>query len=1130
MRKNFHLLFFVKVMVLGWINIFFLFGNVFSQSKLFREYDEAVYKDYFRLLETISSNSFPDQLSKLHAFLIRHPDFEYTYFKIYDLYRYQEKFSESETYFQKLSMQQPVFRQNSLWVLANINLDKGDVNAALKAYKAALSSGLPPFSLFYDIVRDYFKYAGKKELFEFYNLGISKKYDYLLKGLIHFFSRKYDKAVEILSLLPKDELQNSRIITIFARCYYLGKDIQKADSLYRIALKVAKRKGDLASEARILMNIGTLYGRMNNTEKKIYYYNLAFDTASKINDYYSMQLIAGNRGLYYKSKEKFSLAKRQFYKAYRIAAQIKNFRLATTWGSRYAQMLYFMRNFNDAISAYDESEQFAIKAKVNTLLVRIKIDKGDIYSYLQQNELAKLLFQEAYDIAKKSHLEQEAHIANVRLAKLLVKEAKYDEARQVYKDYIYFIEKNREKLKIRGEVAYLTWQYARTYMLEKKYIEARKYFLKTLKRAQEEKKMYYYQWAALDLAKISMNLGDIPAALRWYNKILLLVNSENKKRSGILSDIYLGMGDAYKKDHQFKQAISSYLQAASIIEKTRSGLKVQQFRIGYFSEEYKVYENLVNCYYQLYLAENKSAYLDSLFYYDQMAKSRGLHELRLQKKSGTEVAENDIFYINYLQACRNLEKRQRQLRVNPSIVRTATDLNDVLSKVEADKYSLIEQKLRLVSDDQTRVNNSKAFICTLDEALTNLKKTDTALLLYHISQNASFVFILSDNHIQVINLNCKLDSVQTLVDSLMNPLHHVQADSIKFVPFNAAVSYHLYKMLIQPVEQEIQLPNNLLIVADHTILNLPLELLLDNPPEKKVYYPTDYPNYSDKFIIHRYSISYAPSVSFLKRNPAPVTSKPKFLIFANPIGENEIQFQTKQTAPTAAGWNFSPLPYSEREAFQIKQIVKQAKIYRHNEASEARFRNQAPKMQIIHLATHGFVDLSFDAFSGLVLAVGEDSTDDGLLMGYEISDLNLNCDLVSLSACETGRGKTVKGEGVLGLPRLFLGSGTKTVLMTLWKVDDKFTSELMPLFYDYLINKKSSVPNALTNAKRELLKQQSKDVYYQHPFFWASFCLYGEHSLSIRPMWIPYPITVSVLVLFLFVILLFFKKIRKKNS
>ena len=143
--------------------------------------------------------------------------------------------------------------------------DKGDVNAALKAYKAALSSGLPPFSLFYDIVRDYFKYAGKKELFEFYNLGISKKYDYLLKGLIHFFSRKYDKAVEILSLLPKDELQNSRIITIFARCYYLGKDIQKADSLYRIALKVAKRKGDLASESRILMNIGTLYGRMNNT-------------------------------------------------------------------------------------------------------------------------------------------------------------------------------------------------------------------------------------------------------------------------------------------------------------------------------------------------------------------------------------------------------------------------------------------------------------------------------------------------------------------------------------------------------------------------------------------------------------------------------------------------------------------------------------------------------------------------------------------------------------------------------------------------------------------------------------------------------------------------------------------------
>ena len=74
-------------------------------------------------------------------------------------------------------------------------------------------------------------------------------------------------------------------------------------------------------------------------------------------------------------------------------------------------------------------------------------------------------------------------------------------------------------------------------------------------------------------------------------------------------------------------------------------------------------------------------------------------------------------------------------------------------------------------------------------------------------------------------------------------------------------------------------------------------------------------------------------------------------------------------------------------------------------------------------------------------------------MGYEIADLDINCDLVNLSGCETGRGKIVAGEGVLGLPRLFLGVGANSVLMTHWKVDDKFSSELMPSFYDRNIDR-----------------------------------------------------------------------------
>jgi len=173
-------------------------------------------------------------------------------------------------------------------------------------------------------------------------------------------------------------------------------------------------------------------------------------------------------------------------------------------------------------------------------------------------------------------------------------------------------------------------------------------------------------------------------------------------------------------------------------------------------------------------------------------------------------------------------------------------------------------------------------------------------------------------------------------------------------------------------------------------------------------------------------------------------------------------------------------------------------VYTQSTAKKSVFIREAPRQDILHVATHAFVDTTFDVFSGLVLAAGADSTDDGMLMGYEIADLRLNCDLVTLSACETGRGRLVAGEGVLGLPRQFLGAGAKSVLMTLWKVDDKFASELMPEFYKYFLKEKLSKAEALARAKRAIIGKYQSDRRnsYEHPFYWASFVLYGDPGMG----------------------------------
>lgn len=120
-------------------------------------------------------------------------------------------------------------------------------------------------------------------------------------------------------------------------------------------------------------------------------------------------------------------------------------------------------------------------------------------------------------------------------------------------------------------------------------------------------------------------------------------------------------------------------------------------------------------------------------------------------------------------------------------------------------------------------------------------------------------------------------------------------------------------------------------------------------------------------------------------------------------------------------------------------------------------------------------------------------------MGYEVADLKLNADLTVLSACETGRGKVMPGEGVLGLPRLFLGAGANTVLMTHWKIYDKFAPGLMSKFYNYYLNQGLPKARTLTEAKRRILNspQESANANYRHPLYWAAFVMYGEPGYKL---------------------------------
>jgi CHAT domain-containing protein len=222
-----------------------------------------------------------------------------------------------------------------------------------------------------------------------------------------------------------------------------------------------------------------------------------------------------------------------------------------------------------------------------------------------------------------------------------------------------------------------------------------------------------------------------------------------------------------------------------------------------------------------------------------------------------------------------------------------------------------------------------------------------------------------------------------------------------------------------------------------------------------------------EYLIDRFSIRILPSASIL----------------------NFLQARTKNTAtgalilgnPKLSDPRYD-LKFAQDEALAIGRIIPGSNVLLRSEASKTNLQNLGSKYPVIHLAVHGVYDLDKPLNSALLLAA--DRNNDGLLRAGDLYNLSLNADLVTLSACETALGKVATGDDVVGFTRGFLYAGTRSLISSLWQVDDLATRDLMVNFYT----------NRTSMSKDEALRQAQLKVkkQYPHPYFWAAFVLTGS--------------------------------------
>lgn len=1067
-----------------------------------------VLNEFFNLLESTSGNS-SQRILKLKAFIEEHPSFERAYLILLETCVADGKVPEAESYFQQLSIN-PQTSFNSDWMLAKI-FSSGSPDQAAGYYNRALNRDTISIAF----IEDFLKFKQKQSEEELPNSSphlLPKKFnmpDRLFSGIFNYISLKHQQAIDNFSRLPKDDLNEVALLDIYSECYLETRDLGKAESVCLQGVSLTQKSGDLQYRATFFEHLGSIYHRRIEYEQAISYYDSALTIANRIGDLQRIQLITGRKATTLRFQGNFSDALLPYKNAIEIAKKLRLNSYLFLWYFGEGQAFYNLEKYSEALASYDSCSNILEIERNSRLRTITEYCKADIYKELGQYNLARKVYRKAYELAAEGQLAREQYKIRRKLADLITIEKLYSEAVPIYRECLDHSTGILDQCYIRKQLADI-------YIIQKKYQMAREQYQKALKKAREAEFNSYVCWCLIGLSNVDILTGNIQSAMKRLNTALEIADevARNENDVSLLIGVQIAWGDAFAKSGRLPQAIQSYKQAVELIERSRKSLKVVEFRVGYFGKVSEVYQKLVNSYYRCYTSEGKKTDLDSMFYYIEMARSRSLKDWKYGNHENDAQFVGDKTYLVYQKICRQLSAQQRLLREKASRLYSDKELEEQVSRLEILQTSLLIQRLRLIEKKPDSQSSSQTILKPLSEYVKELRKRNLGLLLYHINPETSFVLAVSDDSLKVVPLNAENSTLDSLISTLMEPFHSITERNAGQTPFRAGIAYRLYNLLIKPVEAEMTLPQRLLIIPDISLMNLPFEMLLTGAPKKAVYTPLDEPEYAVDFLVQRYTMVYSPSIVLLEDRSKLVFSEPDVLIFANPFDyqamftqpvSRQVGSQSPDSACLAAqqmpgrfryqaGWRFDPLPYSLAEAERIKALYSSTEIYRESQATELAFKQKAAEYGIIHIATHGFVNPNFDAFSGLVLAPANDPLDDGMYMGYEISNLKLKSDLVVLSACETGQGRLVSGEGVLGLPRLFFGAGAKSVLMTLWKVDDLFTSRLMPEFYNRLLNKNLSKSEALTGAKRMMLQSNNEPagIHYQHPLYWASFVLYGD--------------------------------------
>lgn len=656
--------------------------------------------------------------------------------------------------------------------------------------------------------------------------------------------------------------------------------------------------------------------------------------------------------------------------------------------------------------------------------------------------------------------------------------------------------------------------YSKYYYYKKNYLKSLKYLylsINILIHLKEHDRNISIRYKNISL--IYIKLGMFNEAMNSINKSISIyskkLNYSKTELFGLNTDIHI-LEFLHIKSSILLLKYKKYRGSLKPLEIAFNNYKnisysIDSIRQNYFyidsknllsSKTVYIYEKAIEVCLELYYSSGKQIYLDEAYKYSQKSKAISLIE-----------SVNDYVVKQHVGIPSSLSKKENNLRKkiadiekliyienknsgkSESIIK---ELRNKLFKVK-ERYEITVKKIQKEYTGFSDVKYDEITV-SIDEIKKHIQE-NTMIIEYFLGEEYIFAFVFTKETCFVNKIK-KSRNFEKKIREYRDLLTQINSftDSRTSLKFKY-LSHYFYKVLLRNILETQKCfddsnsgkenpVKNILIVPDNELNFIPFDSLITSDFDRNTEFK-DLP-----YLIKYFNIIYSYSVILYLKNISEEDKRSKLNILAFAPSFHDQNDRKDLIAKDTFRDSLSPLRYNLKEIKGISKIF-DGKYYFDKEALKENFIRNKKHFSVLHLATHSVLDDTNSLYSKIVFSKSSENVDEGYLYTFEIYTLNSRYDLVVLSACNTGFGRMIRGEGVMSIARAFASTGSKNIVMSLWQVNDRSTSEIMKFFYGF-ISKGQKVGEALRNAKLLYLKKSSG--LRSLPFYWSPFISYGTNN------------------------------------